>query len=79
MSMTKKKTTIVTLALSTFVLTGCADPISEERSIGQKLQERHVTLENGRELTCIRSEGGGLSFDWDATRTTEKNNNDQQN
>ncbi|AIY01197.1 hypothetical protein ART_1598 [Arthrobacter sp. PAMC 25486] len=63
------KKTLATLAIiAVLALTGC-DVGKPDETTGAKtnIEERHVTLNDGREITCLRYKSGyagGLSCDW---------------
>lgn len=66
------KRLIPALAIMAVALTGCdSGATSVDTGEPTTLYERHITLEDGREVTCIihsRSYQGGVSCDWDNAR-----------
>ena len=57
------------LAVGALILAGCGG--SSAFAGDQVLAERHITLSDGREITCVRYSGynqGGLSCDWERAR-----------
>ena len=68
------KKTIALIALAGFLLTGCAggggtvegEPRKEYTVTGKggSLYERHVTLNNGKTITCLLYQGESITCDW---------------
>lgn len=65
----KHPAAVAVLAAAAMALTGCSSSI-EDPSTGEdtRITERHVTTQDGREVTCLvytAGYAGGLSCDWD--------------
>lgn len=67
-----KKKLLAAMFVSTLILTGCASGnTSAETGESTSLYERHITLNDGRTLTCVtysKYNQGGLSCDWNNTK-----------
>jgi len=69
------KKTIALIALAGFLLTGCAggyanveDDNKKDYTItnkGGSIYERHITLNNGKTVTCLLYNGYSITCDWD--------------
>lgn len=51
---------LITLAI---ILAGCGDYSSVEGG-GTSVLERHITLQDGRDITCLTMYGNGIDCDW---------------
>lgn len=53
---------LITLAI---VIAGCGD-YSNVGGGGVSVLERHITLQDGRDITCLTMYGNGIDCDWRA-------------
>lgn len=62
-----RRAAFLTAALAALTLTACAPERTPAYEDGKHLEESHLRLHDGREITCITYHSykqGGLSCDW---------------